>query len=349
MRAASVNFPDTLIVRGLYQMRPEPPFVPGTEAAGVVTEVGDEIDTVAVGDRVMTLPGVGAFAEEIVASPPMQQVHRIPASMPFDEAAAFNITYGTAAHGLIERGHLRAGETVLVNGAAGGCGSAAIEIAKAVGADVIAVAGGADKTALAARLGADSVIDHTELVGDRALSQAVRERTGGEGVQVVFDNVGADTRDLIRCLAWNGRFLVVGFAGGEIPTVPLNLTILKSIAVVGVAYGAVRTRRSRGQPGAVRPAVRVVRGRFVAAPYRRPVPARSNRRRAGRAAGPTSHGKGRHRGQPRLTTDRGGVDDEKDPSRCTRCGRRAGRGVVVHEEQQRRRDRLRAGGHDERG
>jgi NADPH2:quinone reductase len=168
----------------------------------------------------------------------MQQLHRIPDSMPFADAAALNLTYGTAGHGLLERGGLRAGETVLVNGAAGGCGSAAIQIAKATGADVIAVAGGAAKTELAARLGADWTIDHTELVGDRALSAAVRELTAERGVDVVFDNVGADVRDLVRCLAWNGRLLVVGFAGGDVPTLPLNLTVLKSISVVGVAYGA---------------------------------------------------------------------------------------------------------------
>jgi NADPH2:quinone reductase len=238
VRAASVNFPDTLITRGRYQLRRDPPFVPGNEAAGVVIEVGTAVTDFAVGDRVLALTGVGAFADEVMVAPPLQQLHRIPASMTFADAAAFDLTYGTAGHGLLERGALRAGETVLVNGAAGGCGSAAIQIAKAAGARVVAVAGGAAKTQLASRLGADWVIDHAELAGERALSAAVRELTAERGVDVVFDNVGADVRDLVRCLAWNGRFLVVGFAGGEVPSLPLNLTVLKSISVIGVAYGA---------------------------------------------------------------------------------------------------------------
>lgn len=238
VHAASVNFPDTLITRGLYQLQRDPPFVPGNEAAGVVTEVGSAVTAFAVGDRVLALTGVGAFADELLVAPPMQQLHRIPDSMTFADAAAFNLTHGTAGHGLLERGCVRAGETVLINGAAGGCGSAAIQIAKAAGAHVIAVAGGVAKTKLAAELGADWTIDHTDLVGERALSAAVRELTAERGVDIVFDNVGADVRDLVRCLAWNGRLLVVGFAGGEVPSIPLNLTVLKSIAVIGVAYGA---------------------------------------------------------------------------------------------------------------
>lgn len=238
VEAASVNFPDVLITRGLYQLKRHPPFVPGNEASGTVVETGTDVTGVMTGDRVLALTGVGAFADQLVVNPPMQQLHRIPDSMTFADAAAFNLTYGTAGHGLLERGALRAGETVLINGAAGGCGSAAVQIAKAAGARVIAVAGGPAKTRLATTLGADDVIDHAQLDGERALSSAVRELTGGRGVDVVFDNVGGDVRDLVRCLAWNGRFLVVGFAGGEVPTLPLNLTVLKSIDVVGVAYGA---------------------------------------------------------------------------------------------------------------
>ena len=250
VHAASVNFPDTLITRGLYQMRVDPPFVPGNEGAGVIPEVGSEVasaigaDGLSVGDRVLTLTGTGAFAEEVVALPPFQQVHRIPDEMPWDDAAAFNLTYGTAGHGLIQRGHLVAGETVLVTGAAGGCGSAAIQIASALGARVIAVVGGAPKCALVQELGADVAIDHTTLGdSDRALSAKVAEVTGGRGADIVFDNVGApagsdDVRDLARCLGWNGRYLVVGFAGGGIPSLPLNRTILRSISIVGVAYGA---------------------------------------------------------------------------------------------------------------
>jgi NADPH2:quinone reductase len=244
VHAASVNFPDTLIIRGLYQMRPDPPFVPGSEASGVVTEVGSEVEGYAVGDRVLTLSGTGAFADEVIATPPFQQVHHIPVEMTWEHAAAFNLTYGTAGHGLIQRGHVAAGDTVLVTGAAGGCGSAAVQIAAALGARVIAVAGGAEKCALAKELGAAESIDHTAL-GDseRALSNRVAELTEGRGADIVFDNVGAqqgsdDIRELTRCVGWNGRYLVVGFAGGGIPKIALNRTILRSISFVGVAYGA---------------------------------------------------------------------------------------------------------------
>jgi len=233
--AASVNFPDTLIIRDLYQIKKEPPFVPGNEAAGVVVEVGASVEGLAVGDRVLALTGTGAFAEELVVSTPPMQVHRIPDEMPWDEASALNLTYGTAALGL-ERGQVQPGETVLVIGAAGGCGSAAVQIAKAMGATVIAVAGGPEKIALCKELGADHAIDHQTT---EALSTAVKEVTAGRGVDVVFDNVGGgDVREYLRSLAWNGRYLVVGFAGGEVPKVGLNQTILKSISLIGVAYGA---------------------------------------------------------------------------------------------------------------
>jgi NADPH:quinone reductase len=235
VRAASVNFPDVLIVRGGYQARLEPPFVAGTECAGVVAEVGSQVSGITVGDRVLAVVGSGAFATQAVATPPLQQVHRIPEEMSWDEAAAFNITYGTGIHGLLRRGGLRAGERVLVLGAAGGCGSAAVQIAKAAGATVIAVAGGEDKCELARRLGADVVLDHRGLA---SLSAAVRETTGGRGVDVVFDTVGgADVREPLRCLAWNGRYLVIGFASGEVPVIKASQTINKGISVVGVAYG----------------------------------------------------------------------------------------------------------------
>jgi NADPH2:quinone reductase len=265
VRAASVNFPDVLMVRGQYQARAEPPFVAGTECAGVVTEAGPQAGGLAVGDRVLAVVGTGAFATEAVAAPPLQQVHRIPAEMSWDEAAAFNITYGTGIHGLLRRGGLRAGESVLVLGAAGGCGSAAVQIAKAAGATVIAVAGGEDKCELARRLGADVVLDHRALDhgaldhgaldhgaldhgaldhgaldhgGLASLSAAVREHTGGRGVDVVFDTVGGpDAREPLRCLAWNGRYLVIGFASGQVPVIKANQAILKGISVVGVAYG----------------------------------------------------------------------------------------------------------------
>jgi NADPH2:quinone reductase len=235
VRAASVNFPDVLMIRGLYQFRPEPPFVPGSECAGVITEVGDEVSGLAIGDRILTICGSGAFATEVVATPPSHQLHRIPDEMPFDEASSFNMTYGTAIHGLLRRGGLRAGESVLVLGASGGCGSAAVQIAKAAGATVIAVAGGAEKCELARQLGADAVLDHQNI---GSLSQAVKELTDGRGVDVVFDTVGgADVREPLRSLAWNGRYLVIGFASGDIPTLKANQAILKCISIVGVAYG----------------------------------------------------------------------------------------------------------------
>ena len=235
VRAASVNFPDVLIVRGLYQIRPDPPFVPGSEIAGVITEVGPAVTGLQAGDRILAVTGSGAFAAEVMLTQGQSQMHVIPDEMPFDEGAAFDLTYGTAYHGLIRRGRLQPGETMLVNGATGGCGSAAIQIGKATGATVIAVAGGAEKCALAWELGADVVIDHQTT---ESLSAAVREATSGRGADVFFDNVGgADVRDELRCLAWNGRYLVVGFAGGEIPTFKANQTILKGISIVGVAYG----------------------------------------------------------------------------------------------------------------
>ena len=222
MHAVSVNFPDTLITRGLYQQHLDPPFVVGNEGAGVVTEVGSEVTGLSVGDRVLTLTGSGAFAEFVLATPPPQQVHRIPDEMPFDHAAAFDLTYGTAAHGLAQRGSVQPGETVLVTGAVAVAARRRCR-SRRLGARVIAVAGGPVKTALVRELGADDVVDHHELGSDeRALSTACRELTGGRGVDVVFDNVGApdssdDVRELVRCLAWNGRYLVVGFAGGGIP------------------------------------------------------------------------------------------------------------------------------------
>jgi NADPH2:quinone reductase len=235
VRAASVNFPDVLVTRGLYQQRAEPPFVPGSECAGVVAEVGSDVTGLAVGDRVLSLVGSGAFCTEAVATLPYQHVHRLPDEMPFDHAAAFDLTYGTSYHGLVRRGQLRAGESVLVLGASGGCGSAAVQIAKATGCTVVGVAGGGEKCELVRSLGADVVLDH-QVLG--SLSEAVKAATDGRGVDVVFDTVGgADVREPLRCLAWNGRFLVIGFAGGEIPVIKANQTILKSISIVGVAYG----------------------------------------------------------------------------------------------------------------
>lgn len=229
-----LNFPDVLITRGLYQMKLEPPFIPGSECAGEVIEVGSAVTDIAVGQRVLAMTGIGAFAQELLVSPPMQQVMTIPDTMTFDDAAAFNMVYGTAMHGLKQRGNLQPDEAVLVLGSAGGCGSAAVQIAKAMGATVIAGASSDEKCQRAIACGADFTVNYSE----ENLRDRVMALTDNKGVNVVFDPVGdALFKQAIRCLGWNGRYLVVGFAGGEIPRFSVNYTILKSIAVIGVAYG----------------------------------------------------------------------------------------------------------------
>jgi NADPH2:quinone reductase len=243
VRAASVNYPDALMVRGLYQGNPEPPFIVGCDFAGVVTEVGADVRDFGVGDRVMGITQ-GAFATEAVARPNGGHVHRIPDETSFADGAALNMTYGTAYHGLFRRAALQSGESVLILGASGGCGSAAIQLAKAAGATVVALAGGDEKCAAARGLGADVVIDHQSVP---SISRAVRDATDGRGVDVVFDPVGSeDGREQLRSLAWGGRFLVVGFASGHIPTVSVNQTILKNVSIVGYAWGPAAARDPAG-------------------------------------------------------------------------------------------------------
>jgi NADPH2:quinone reductase len=233
-QAVALNFPDVLITRGKYQLRLEPPFVPGSESAGVVTEVGADVNEVAVGDRVLTVCGVGAFADEVVVAPSLQQVHIIPEAMTFTQAACFGMVHGTALHGLRQRGGLQPGETVLVLGSGGGCGSAAVGVAAAMGARVIAGASSPEKCAVADQLGAGHVINYTT----EDLRERVLDITDGAGAEVVFDPVGGALFDQARrCVGWNGRYLVVGFAAGDIPVMPANYTILKSMALIGVAYG----------------------------------------------------------------------------------------------------------------
>ena len=247
-RAASVNFPDTLVIRGQYQYRYDPPFVPGHECAGTVLEVGDEVDGFASGDRVLAMTGTAAFAEEVVADTGGASTRCIASPTPCRSTRPPGSTSRTAPPSTAwRRGQLQPGESVLVLGAAGGCGSAALQVAKAMGAFVIAAAGGAEKLAVAERCGADAVVDYrTEPVSER-----VKELTGGNGVDLVFDPVGgSDFREYLRGLAWNGRYLVVGFASGEIPQIGLNLVLLKSIAVVGVAYGASARRDPAGNAAA---------------------------------------------------------------------------------------------------
>lgn len=232
VEAAGINFPDTLIIEGKYQVKPDLPFSPGGEAAGVVSAVGEGVSSVSIGDRAIALSGHGAFAEKWLV--PANSVAPIPPGLDFVSAAAFGLTYGTSYYALKDRACLQAGETLLVLGAAGGVGSAAIELAKTMGATVIAAASTADKLAWATELGADHVIDYsTEDLRDR-----IKDLMGGKGVDVVYDPVGGElTEAAVRSTAWNGRLLVVGFAAGDIPAIPLNLTLLKGMSIVGVFWG----------------------------------------------------------------------------------------------------------------
>ena len=230
--ASSVNFPDALTIQGRYQVKYAPPFIPGSEAAGVVEAVGTDVKGFLPGDRVAVLTRIGAFAE-LVAAPAASAV-KLPDLMPFDFAAAFNVVFGTAYLALCRQAGLKAGETVLVLGASGGVGLAAIEIAKAKGARVIAAASSPEKLALAHEHGADECIDYSR----DDLKDALRERVGKDGVDIIFDPVGDRFAEpSIRNLAWHGRYLVIGFAGGEIPRIPLNLLLLKSASAIGVFWG----------------------------------------------------------------------------------------------------------------
>ncbi|MGF6395820.1 NADPH:quinone oxidoreductase family protein [Pseudomonas plecoglossicida] len=238
VQAAGVNFPDTLIIEGKYQFQPPLPFSPGGEAAGVVAAVGDKAGAFKVGDRVMALTGWGAFAEQVAV--PFYNVLPIPQSMDFTTAAAFGMTYGTSMHALKQRGQLQPGETLLVLGASGGVGLAAVEIGKAMGAKVIAAASSAEKLAVAKAAGADELIDYSQA----SLKDEIKRLTGGQGVDVIYDPVGGDLfEQAVRGLAWNGRLLVVGFASGTIPKMAANLVLLKGAAVMGVFWGAFAQRQ----------------------------------------------------------------------------------------------------------
>ena len=232
VKACGVNFPDTLMIQGKYQHKPEFPFSPGGEVAGTVLRVGPGVEGVDVGDRVIAYTGYGGFAEEVVAG--ADRLIRMPAGMDFVQASAFVLTYGTSLYALKDRGRLAPGETLLVLGAAGGVGIAAVEIGKALGARVIAAASSEDKLALCREHGADETIDY----GREDLREQLRALTGDRGVDVVYDPVGGPyTEPALRGTAWGGRFLVVGFAAGEIPRIPLNLPLLKGCDIVGVSWG----------------------------------------------------------------------------------------------------------------
>ncbi len=231
--AAGINFPDLLIVRGQYQFKPPPPFVPGGECAGVVAAVGDGVRRLSVGDRVIGMGLAGAFAEKTAM--PEAAVVPVPAGMDFETAAGVAFTYGTSYYALKQQARLAAGETLLVLGAAGGVGTAAVELGKLMGARVIAAASSEEKLAAAAAAGAEAGVDYSR----EPLKERVKELTGGQGANVVYDPVGGDySEQALRATAWDGRFLVIGFAAGEIPRIPLNLVLLKSARVVGVFWGA---------------------------------------------------------------------------------------------------------------
>jgi len=233
VRAAGCNFFDILMVQGKYQVRPPFPFTPGAELAGTVYAVGEGVRGFAVGDQVFGSTSVGAFAERAVL--PAKAAYRIPQGMSFAEAASFPIVYPTSYAGLVYRAHLQAGENLLVHAAAGGVGIAAVQIGKALGARVIATAGGADKLEVARRAGADVCIDYR---GADWVEQ-VKQATGGKGADVIYDSVGGDVFDQsLKCIAWNGRLLVIGFASGRIPEVKANRILLKNIAIVGLHWGA---------------------------------------------------------------------------------------------------------------
>ena len=232
VKAAGVNFPDVLIIQNKYQLKPPLPFAPGAEAAGVIKEVGAGVTGFKPGDRVIAMTMYGAFAEECIAR--TGQLIRMPAGLDFATAAAFTLTYGTSWHALKDRGGLRAGETLLVLGAAGGVGLAAVEIGKALGARVIAAASSAEKLAVCRAHGADETIDYAT----EDLRARLKAIVGDQGVDVVYDPVGGPYAEpAIRSTGWRGRYLIIGFAQGEIPRIPLNLMLLKGSSLVGVYWG----------------------------------------------------------------------------------------------------------------
>ena len=237
--SCGVNFPDLLVIRDLYQYKPQRPFAPGSEVAGIVDAVGEGVDKVRPGDRVLLCPARGGMAEKAVGL----GIHcwKIPDDMPFDDASALLMTYGTSQHALKDRAGLRPGETVLVLGAGGGVGLAAVELAKALGARVVAAASSEEKLALARERGADDCVQYArgplDKVSARELTERLKAACGPEGAQVIYDGVGGDyTEPALRAIGWQGRYLVVGFTAG-IPKLPLNLTLLKGCQIIGVFWG----------------------------------------------------------------------------------------------------------------
>jgi NADPH2:quinone reductase len=232
VQACGVNFPDTLIIQGKYQFKPDLPFSPGGEISGVVKQVGSDVDSLKIGDRVIAFSTWGGFAEELVVDQTRTVI--ISDKMDYERASAFVLTYGTSYHALKDRAHLREGETLLILGASGGVGLAAIQLGKAMGATVIAAASNPEKLSACQENGADYVINYAQ----DDLRQSVKEITKGRGVDVIYDPVGGSfSEKALRDMSWGGRFLIIGFAAGEIPKVPLNIPLLKGCSVVGVFWG----------------------------------------------------------------------------------------------------------------
>ena len=232
IKAAGINFPDILSIAGEYQDKTPPPFIPGNEAAGVITAIGENVTGYAVGDKVIAAVRGNAFAEKCVAN--AQVVMPLPPELDFEQGAGYAVTYGTSYHALKQSAAIKAGETLLVLGAAGGVGSAAVEIGKAMGASVIAAASSDEKLAFAKESGADELINYSE----QPLKETVKELTDGAGADVVYDPVGGDlAQQALRSLAWHGRYLVVGFAAGDIPQFPANIALLKEASIIGVWWG----------------------------------------------------------------------------------------------------------------
>jgi NADPH2:quinone reductase len=240
VKACGVNFPDTLIIQGKYQAKPSLPFTPGSDVAGIVKTVGEDVTNVHVGTRVMGFASIGGFAEEVICE--ARNLIPLPDEVDFTTAAAFSMAYGTSYHALKDRAQISPGEKLLVLGAAGGVGLAAIELAKIMGAHVIAAASTEEKLEICRQHGADEGINYTT----EDLKERIKTLTNGNGVDVIYDPVGGPyTEPALRGMAWNGRYLVIGFTAGEIPRIPLNLPLLKGCSIVGVFWGNFTVRESK--------------------------------------------------------------------------------------------------------
>lgn len=247
VQSAGVNFPDVLIIQNKYQFKPELPFTPGSELAGEIRAVGEGVTNFKVGDKVLAFVSRGAFAQQIAV--PAEIVMPMPLGLDFDTAAAFTLTYGTSHHAIVDRAQLKAGETMLVLGAAGGVGLAAVEIGKAIGARVIAAASSDEKLAICKEHGADVTINYST----QDLREAIKAATDGKGPDVIYDPVGGVYAEpAFRSIGWRGRYLIVGFANGEIPKLPLNLALLKGASLVGVFWGEFTRREPKANQAAMR-------------------------------------------------------------------------------------------------